>query len=239
MKYNYSLVIVILVCIYISYANVHKYKTELAKAENAAAINDFLNKSGGGSGVNDEPFTEKGRILHTSGERSQEPAKILSDNSKVHTMYDGYGNKTEARCFNNHPRITCIVLSSTTNGQRRVLVYGQNGDIMDLPENMLDQMMTATADEIANSAGIYTARPRTTQTEYAQTTGTSTLPARPVEQNQASIQSLQTEQTETKNTDNSRPAADNSEIKSAPPVENIQPKENEKSASNRSSEEKK
>ena len=144
--------------------------------------------------------------------------------------------------FNNHPRLTCVVLSSAVNGQRKVLVYGQNGDIKELPENLLDKVTTASGDEIANSAGIYAARQQKTQSGYAQTTPAPTFPTtlKQAEASQSSIRNLPSEQIETENADNSEPTTAASEIKSSPAVGNIQPRENEKPpASNRPPEEKK
>jgi len=232
MKYNYSLVLIIAVCIYASYANIQKFNSSLAGEEFAAVVNDYVNKAQNRGRVNEKSLADGEKNSLASGNSSQEQTKILDDNSKLNTMYDGFGNKTEARCFNNHPRLTCIVLSSAVNGQRQVLVYGQNGDIKELPENMVDKVTTATADEIANTAGIYAARQQTTQSGYAQTTPVPTLPTtlRPTENSQSSIQSLPSEQIKTKNADNSKPTTAGSEIKSSPAVENIQPKANEKSS---------
>ncbi len=240
MKYNYSLVLIIAVCIYASYANIQKFNASLAGVEFAAAVNDYVNKTQNRGLVNERSPTDRGQNSLASGNSPQEPTKILDDNSKLNTMYDGSGNKTEARCFNNHPRLTCVVLTSAVNGQRQVLVYGQNGDIKELPEDMIDKVTTASGDEIANSAGVYAARQQTTQSGYARTMPTPTLPTtlRPTEGSQSSIQNLPGEQIKNENADTSNPTTAGSEIKSSPAIEKIQPKENEKSsASSRQPEE--
>ena len=242
MKYNYCLVLIIGVCIYASYANIQKFNASLARVEFAAIVNDYVNKAQNSGLVNEKSLTDREKKLLTSGNGSQEQTKILDDNSKLNTMYDGSGNKTEARCFNNHPRLTCVVLTSAVNGQRQVLVYGQNGDIKELPEDMIDKVTTASGDEIANSAGIYAAQQQTSQTRYAQTTSVPTYPAtrRPAEDSQTSIQNLPSEQINTENAGNSKPTTAGSEVKSSPAVGKMQPKENEKPFEpNRQPEEKK
>jgi hypothetical protein len=86
---------------------------------------------------------------------SQETAKIAADQSRINVMYDGFGNKTETRTFNNHLRLQCVMIKTAVDGQKQIFVYGQNGQVNPLPENMVDKAMTAPADEIANSAGIF------------------------------------------------------------------------------------
>ena len=86
---------------------------------------------------------------------SQEITKITTDQSRINTAYDQFGNKTETRCFNNHLRLQCIMLRTAADGQKQIFVYGQNGQVKSLPENMIGKALTAPADEIANSAGIY------------------------------------------------------------------------------------
>lgn len=236
MKYNYCLVLIIAVCIYASYANIQNFNASLAGEEFAAVVNDYVNKAQNRGLVNEKSPADREKNSLASGNSSQEQTKILDDNSKLNTMYDGSGNKTEARCFNNHPRLTCVVLSSAVNGKRQVLVYGQNGDIKELPEDMIDKVTTASGDEIANSAGVYAARQQTTQSAYAQTTPVPTLPAtvRPTEGSQSSLQNSPGAQIKNENADASKSTTAGSEIKSSPAIGKIQPKENEKSsASNR------
>jgi len=105
--------------------------------------------------IDENDFGNQERAGWTSDANSQETIKIAFDNSKITTVFDRYGNKTETRNFNNNPRLAFIVLRTSATGGKQVFVYGQNGDVKSLPENMLDKILTAPADEIANSAGIY------------------------------------------------------------------------------------
>jgi hypothetical protein len=113
-------------------------------AKNEIVIDD-VEFGGGGQ--------ENGIVSKTG---SQETAKISPDQSRIDTMYDQFGNKTETRCFKNDLRLKCVtLLTAAADGKTKVSVYGQNGEIKSLPAEMLGKAMSAPASEIANSAGIY------------------------------------------------------------------------------------
>lgn len=78
-----------------------------------------------------------------------------NDNSEITTMIDKYGNKTEMRAFPGHERLTSVFVRTSPEGVSEALVYGQSGKVRALPANISERAMTATADELANSAGIY------------------------------------------------------------------------------------
>ncbi len=89
-----------------------------------------------------------------SGKIPQEINKVASDNSKISITFDRYGNKTEKRVFNYNPRLSFVIMRTSADGEKQIFVYAQSGEVKNLPENMLDKVLTASADEIANSAGI-------------------------------------------------------------------------------------
>lgn len=89
-----------------------------------------------------------------SQEFHQNSDETESGGTQVSTMYDGFGNKIERRFFFQHPLLKAMVLRTSTNGQREVLIFGHNGEVKTVPQNMVDKAMTATADELAKSAGI-------------------------------------------------------------------------------------
>jgi hypothetical protein len=105
--------------------------------------------------IDDKLLGDATETLALSQTGSQETTKLAFDQSRVNTMYDQFGNKTESRCFNNHLRLQCIMLRTAADGQKQTFVYGHNGEVKALPEDMLDKAMTAPADELANLAGIY------------------------------------------------------------------------------------
>lgn len=87
---------------------------------------------------------------------SSELTKIASDSSRIDTMYDGYGNRTDTRCFNYHPRIKCVLVRSAAgrDGQKQIFVYARSGEVKKLSEEMSDKVLTLPANEIASAAGI-------------------------------------------------------------------------------------
>lgn len=125
---------------------------------------DGDNKKTNGEVVFSDNFTgDKNENASVSMPTSQGITKVAADQSRINTLYDGFGNKTETRCFNNHPRLQCVMLRTTGDGKRQVFVYGQNGDVKDLPEDMLDKTTTASGDELADAAGLYEVRQNRTQ----------------------------------------------------------------------------
>ncbi len=83
-----------------------------------------------------------------------ETTKIVADGSQINTMFDRYGNKAETRYFNYDSRLKFVLLRTSGDGQKQVFIYGQNGEVKSLPEDMLDKVLTAPANEIAAAAGI-------------------------------------------------------------------------------------
>lgn len=104
--------------------------------------------------IDDEDLEGKGQTISASNGGSRDMTKIAADNSKISVMFDRFGNKTETRNFNYHPRLAFILMRTSADGKRKVFVYGQNGEVNGLPENMLDRVLTASAEEIANAANI-------------------------------------------------------------------------------------
>lgn len=102
----------------------------------------------------DNIFLGNEPILLTK-EGSQETTQTLSDTSKITVMYDGYGNKTEIRTFNNDSRLRQVILRSFADGRKQVFVYGQNGMVSPLPAEMMDEVMNTPSSAIASAAGIY------------------------------------------------------------------------------------
>ncbi|HSK73877.1 MAG TPA: hypothetical protein VK892_19420 [Pyrinomonadaceae bacterium] len=107
--------------------------------------------------IEDKDFEGIEEIVSNPIQNSDDTTKVANDGSQISIMYDSAGNKTETRYFNNS-RIKYLLLRTSVNGQKELFVFGHNGQTKTLPENMLDKVLTASADEIANAAGIYTTR---------------------------------------------------------------------------------
>ncbi len=105
--------------------------------------------------IDDADFEGKGNPTDVSRKGSQEITQIAKDGSQISVMYDSYGNKVETRTFNNNPLLSFIILQTAVDGGKQVFVYGQHGEVKKMPENMLDKILTAPANELANAAGIF------------------------------------------------------------------------------------
>lgn len=144
--------------------------------------------------IDDEDFEGKKEAIETDGKSSQEITRIAQDGSKLEVMYDGYGNKTETRSFYNNPLLKLILLRTAADGSRQVFVYGQNGMVNSLPDNMLDKVLTAPSNELANAAGIFEGikeQPSFTQNNQPPTVTT----LKPLPSSQFPIRNQQVEQT--------------------------------------------
>lgn len=105
--------------------------------------------------IDDASFKGEQETLSASKAGSQETTKISPDQSRIDTMYDQFGNKTETRCFSDDLRLKCITLLTAADGKKKISAYGQNGEIKSLPADIFDKALTASANELADSAGIY------------------------------------------------------------------------------------
>jgi hypothetical protein len=83
----------------------------------------------------------------------------MSDNSEITVMFDGFGNKLEKRYFKGHPRLNSVLIRTAADGRREIIVYGQNGERKSVDGDLMNRLMNAPADEIANNAKIYETRP--------------------------------------------------------------------------------
>ncbi len=126
------------------------------QAEREDVFFDDRNGGKNGSEITIDESSVKDAETQTSVNRDsyQEADQTESDGTNVSTMYDGFGNKTERRFFYQHPILQAMVLRTSTNGQKEVLLFGHNGEVKAVPQNMVDKAMSATADELAKVAGI-------------------------------------------------------------------------------------
>ncbi|MDQ3801999.1 MAG: hypothetical protein M3384_21450 [Acidobacteriota bacterium] len=141
---------------------------------------------------------ETGKAVVTAQQSWQAPPQKMGDNSEVTVMHDGFGNKLEKRYFKGHSRLDYVLVRTAANGRREVIIYGQSGERKSIGGELADRVMTASADEIANTAKIYGTRldlknqvimPETVQTKPQQTSVPMpvTLPQQP-EQSQQQTQ---------------------------------------------------
>lgn len=115
-------------------------------------------KSGEEIVITDSDLNKPASQISTAKKNLPAMTTTGADKSKITTVIDSYGNKTETRCFVNHPRLDCVVVQSSADGKKQTIVYGAGQGAKNLPEDMADQALTASADELANYAGIYETR---------------------------------------------------------------------------------
>lgn len=104
--------------------------------------------------IDDQSFAGKETGLVVTEKNIPNVTQIARDGSQIKIMYDGFGNKTETRTFDNNPLLKTVLLRTDVDGKRQVFVYGQNGDVKSLPADMLDKVLTAAPSDLASSAGI-------------------------------------------------------------------------------------
>lgn len=135
--------------------------SEKKSAAEVVYLDDKLQIENGTTLENKSPALPR-EIITGQKKENGDITTTASDGSQITVMTDNAGNKTESRCFNNHPLIACVVVSTSIQGNKQVLVYGQNGSVKkSLPENMVDNVLTIPANELASAAGIVEGRKQT------------------------------------------------------------------------------
>ncbi len=140
--------------------------------------------------IDDHSFEQKDVAASQQRGGSQEITRIAADGSRVTTMYDAFGNKTETRFFDGNRLLQLIAIRTSVEGEKQVSVFGQNGAVKELPTNILDKVLTAPANEIAAAAGIYDGRRETPQPSLVQS---SQPPLQPMPSYKFPIQQSQIE----------------------------------------------
>lgn len=154
MNWNYCLIVILVLAIFPTFKNINaafwktdgKTQAELLAQMNAPTKGEVF--------INDNSFSGDGKHSITVSGENNETTVTAEDGSQIRTTYDLFGNKTEIRTFFNNPRLTRVLLRTSVEDERQIYVYGQNGEVEPLPQNMLDRAMIASGDEIAAAAGI-------------------------------------------------------------------------------------
>jgi hypothetical protein len=139
-------------------------KDDISENTEVVIIDDEIKITAEGEIIIDDSDFKSEQASLTSPKSLQEITKIAADGSHINTMFDRYGNKTETRRFDYDSRLKFILLRTSADGQKQVFIYGQNGEVKGLPENMLDKALTAPANDLAAAAGIFEIRRQPTTT---------------------------------------------------------------------------
>lgn len=126
--------------------------------------------------IEDRSLTETNNQTADARAGRREVTRIIADNSKITTMYDGYGNKTETRFFDNNPLLNSVIVRTSAAGDKQVFVNAQNGSVGHLPENMFERVLSAPANDLAAAANIFEGRREPTALLIAE----SDLPLQPM-----------------------------------------------------------
>ncbi|MCO6512306.1 MAG: hypothetical protein J5I65_16095 [Aridibacter famidurans] len=92
------------------------------------------------------------------GSAEHEGNRLLGDLSTISVNVDGYGNKTETRVFRSHPRLSQVLVKTSSDGKRVAFVYGHYGDVRMIDGKRSEIALTGSGDEIANLAQIFETR---------------------------------------------------------------------------------
>lgn len=153
-------------------------------------IDDGGKTSGKEIFINDTDFQKEKPQISTSKESIEEGKRILGDKSEVETLIDGFGNKTETRYFKNNPRLRFIILRTSADGTKVVTVYGYGGDTQML-NDLGDTALTASGDEIADSAKLNATRSYAITPNFMKGSKTETPALQPLPSSQFPIKPVQ------------------------------------------------
>ena len=204
MNWNYCLVIILVLAIFPTFKNIN---AALRKTDGKTGIELLAQMNLPTKGeifINDKLISSDGKQYLTVEEIQKEATFTADDGSQISTTYDAYGNKTEIRKFFNHPRLKQMIMRTSVEGQKQIYVYGQNGEVESLPENMLDRAMNIPSDEIASVAGITNVKREKIKPAFTQITQLPTIQVNPLQNNQLPAQNQTTEtiKEETQTTEN-------------------------------------
>ncbi len=125
-----------------------------SKSSEEVVIDSSSNGSSNEVYITNADVKSENQQISTTQISAQNESTILSDNSKVETLVDGFGNRTQTRYFPGHPRLRLLILRTSAAGKQEVTVYGNAGDTKIVPD-LGDKALTASGDEIANAAQLF------------------------------------------------------------------------------------
>lgn len=164
--------------------------------------------------ITDADVNEKELLEFYREGKPQEQTVIAADKSKITTTFDNYGNKTETRCFVNHPRLDCVVVMTPANGKKQTTVYPVGNGAKYLPADQADKALTASADELADIAGVQETRDDIARKPVSPYGGKKDAPElRPLPSSEfpvfprtvQPVETVEEQETEVNNSKNSRP----------------------------------
>ncbi len=110
----------------------------------AESLMDALRKRGQGKRGSVAPIDPNARRILTAA----------PDNSEISTEMNKEGQPIETRVFNNNALLAKVERIYVSLDNPTIKIYLKNGKIVDLRQGKLDNILTASADEILKAAGI-------------------------------------------------------------------------------------
>lgn len=74
--------------------------------------------------------------------------------SVITSTNDNVGNRIETRVFRAHPRLSQVVVITGKNKQKRARVYGNRGEVRELPVGVTQNALIWSGDDLADAVGI-------------------------------------------------------------------------------------
>ena len=102
-----------------------------------------------------ELLSFKAQPIYALNKISADSSKKGLDSSLIDTLYDRFGNKTEIRSLEDDLNLKCIILKTSISGSKQAMVFGKNGEVKSLPEELSEKALTADSSYIAAAAGIF------------------------------------------------------------------------------------
>jgi hypothetical protein len=87
-------------------------------------------------------------------EANNSSAVTETDDSFITSTNDNLGNRIETRSFKASARLSKVVVLTPPKGRKQARVYGNRGEVKELPAALVLNALIMTADELADAVGI-------------------------------------------------------------------------------------
>lgn len=77
-----------------------------------------------------------------------------TDDAVITSTTDYSGNRIETRVFKAHPRLNKIIIITARNRTQQGRVYGNRGEVRELPAALFKSALTLSGEELADAVGI-------------------------------------------------------------------------------------
>ncbi len=182
-------------------------------------------KTGNEVVFDDAGFEKQKVTVSTFGEVKEAQTYTDRDGSEVRISFDAAGNKIGMRKFFNHPNLTFLQVTETTDGTKEGVVFGHNGEKKKLTPEMIEQAFIMPGNDLAGKSGIYSVKREKTKETIVKNTQPPFYPSQtfPTQESynnrQPTPQTTQVEQPNKQATEGGTPTA-NPQI-----TQNIKPKD--------------